>query len=375
MERAAVVAVIAVLLVVVAGVAYYAGLSTGSGQVIPTTVTQTTTATETTTVSKATTVTATTTVIKTETMVKERIVDALGNIVELSKVPERVVSLSPSITEIVCAVSGCDVLVGVDQYSNYPPELEALKKEGKIQVIGGYWNPDVEKILSLRPDIVFANAGVPNHVKVAEQLESHGITVVFLKGDKSRDFNDIASDIMIVATLLGNETAGKNIVKAIQEKIEKVKEKLVETNATKVPALILFGSPKSGIWAAGGGTFIDYVIRTAGGVNVASKYHGWPMLSPEELLVLNPTTTIIISDAQPSTVISEWLNTTLAETDSAKNGTICVIGGPASDAVLRPGPRVGDAVEILASILHPDLFDKPQYYADNIYCVSQEARG
>ena len=378
MVRASVmVAIITVLLIIVAGIAYYAGLHY-AGQAKPQrplittttlTMTETKTVVETTTKTALSTTTATITQTLTKRVYEKKIVDAIGNIIEFSKPPSRVVSLSPSITEIICSLGFCDKLVGVDKYSNYPPKVLELVKEGKITVVGGYWNPDAEKILALKPDVVFANAGVANHIRLAEQLRSQGITVVFLRGDKAHDLEDIAADIMLVATILGNETRGKQLVLQIRSSIENVTATLASTNTTKPSTIVLLGTPKWGIWSAGGGTFIDYIVKTAGGVNVASKYHGWVMLSQEDLLTMNPSVAIITAMAKPREVLSQWMNTTLAETASAKNGTICVVTGPADDALVRPGPRIADAVKIVAWILHPSLFKEPAEYAQYIYCA------
>lgn len=86
--------------------------------------------------------------------------DALGREVRFSEAPKRVVSTLPSITEFLFVLGLGDKVVGVDSYSNWPPEVLELVKQGKIAVVGGPWTLDVEKIASLKPDLVLMGKGV-----------------------------------------------------------------------------------------------------------------------------------------------------------------------------------------------------------------------
>ncbi|MET1101808.1 MAG: ABC transporter substrate-binding protein [Pyrodictiaceae archaeon] len=371
---------IAIIVAVVAYAIYGSTQAKEYTKTIPTTIVKTRTTTITKTLTKEIPITKTMTSIITTTRLKPMtikvVVDALGNRLEFTSPPKRVVSLAPSITEELCSLGLCDKLVGVDQFSNYPEEVIEAVKKGRIVIVGGYWNPDVEKIVKLKPDLVLADAGVPNHAIIAKKLREEGIKVLFLLSSRSRSIDDIASDIMRIATVFGVEDKAMKLLDEIRTRIHAVSAELVSHNVTKPKTLVVFGSPKWGIYAAGGGTFIDYVIRVAGGVNVAAKYYGWPMLSSEDIVSMNPSVVIIAhASGKPKTILSAWMNTSLAETTAFKTGRVCVVTGPANDALLRPGPRIADSVEIVASILHPELFKVPASYKSYVYCMSGGSAG
>ncbi len=369
------------LLVVVLAVVLGALLVSWTGRTPATTPTATVTSVGTVTVTSTSTVTVTSTktvtqvatVTKTVEKVEKElsVVDALGRVVRIKSTPKRVVTLAPSITEIVFALGCGDRVVGVDSFSNYPPELTKLVKEGRIAVVGGYWKPDIEKIVALHPDVVFADAGVPSHMTLARRLEAMGVKVIFLHGGGSSSVYDVYRDIMIVAKVLGVEEEGKRLVEEIEKELEAV-SKLV-AGEPKPKVLVLFGTPKWGVYAAGGGTFIDYVVRQAGGINVASRLHGWVQLSYEQVLEMNPT--VVIVSAMASTrgdaakVLQAWASTPLNKTLAFTRGTVCIFYGMADDVLSRPGPRIGIAVQLVASVLHPEAVSIPKNYSGYVYCV------
>lgn len=335
----------------------------------PTTITSTSVATittqvtvvtsTTTTVPVVTTKTVPVTITKTITVTPHRItvVDALGRIVEFRETPKRVISLAPSITEILWVLGLGDYVVGVDKYSNYPQEVVERVKEGKITIIGGYWNPDIEKIAGLKPDLVLASAGTQPHVRLLDKFNELGLNVVYLKASASRNIYDIYSDIRLVATIFGVEDRADELIKSIEEKIDYVRSKLVEANASSVKVLVLLGPPSWGLWTTGGGTFMDYVITSAGGINVASKYSGWVQLSYEDILAADPDVIIItVMGLDPNKVLAEVASTPLNETKAFRTGNVYVFTGEADDMLCRPGPRVGDAILLVAKVLHPDIF-------------------
>lgn len=336
------------------------------------TLTTTTTAERTITISTTTPVTVTkTTTVKTPVA----IVDALGRIVEFNKTPRRVVSLAPSITEILFTLGLGDSVVGVDKYSNYPPEVVKLVEEGRIKVIGGYWNPDLEKILELKPDLVLASAGVPSHLQLLEKFNELGLRVVYLKAGSAQNVYDVYRDIRLVAKIFGVEQHAEEVISRIEEEISSVSSKLAEVNATPVKVLILLGPPTWGLWTAGGGTFIDYVIGAAGGVNIAGRYSGWVQLSYEDIVSADPDVIIITAmGVNPRDVLSEIAGTPLNQTSAFRNGNIYVFTGEADDLLSRPGPRIGDAVVLVAKTLHPDVLGEVGR-EDVVKLGSQQAMG
>jgi len=288
-----------------------------------------------------------------------KIYDAFGRQLVLEKVPHRVVSLSPTITETLFALGLGDKVVGVDKYSNYPPEVVKLVEEGKIKIIGSYWEPDFEKIVECNPDLVIAD--ISPHGKYLEKFDELGLNVLFVHGGAASSIEDIISDILTIAKTFGVEDKGEELVANIREKVNMIREKVA--NATKVKVLILLGPPAWGLWSTGAGTFIDNLVTLAGGTNVFAKYHGWIQTSYEEILAQDPEVIIITvmgTDVNTEELLMEVINTPLNATKAAEKGRIYILTGVANDILCRPGPRVIEALEMLGQIIHPEIFGETQ---------------
>jgi len=286
------------------------------------------------------------------------IVDALGREIKIDKEPMRIVSTMPSITEELFALGLGFRIVGVDSYSNYPPGIVVLKVEGKIADVGGPWTLDLEKIISLRPDIVFLCRGVSVHESLyAPKLEERGLKTVFLLCDSAKDQYDVYRDLRLIAGIFNREDVAESLIKTIDKKINDVIGILKTYNVSKPNVLILLGPPSWGLWSAGGNTFISWLITTAGGVNIASQYSGWPQLDYEYILSKNPEIIIITAHGiNMSQLKKELEQTPLSKTKAWTDGKIYLLSDEASDIVLRPGPRIADALDILSKIIHPEIF-------------------
>jgi len=246
---AIIIAVLVLGLILGASLTYFAvPLKEGATTTLTTTITFKQTPS---TIIKTKTVLATTT-IKSEYPIT--IVDALGRIVVIKEEPKRIVTLSPAITEDVFALGLGKYVVGVDSFSNYPPEVVKLKDEGRIADVGGYWQPDLEKIVELNPDLILADAGA--HAKLREKFMELGLTVVYVKGGSAGSLEDILSDLGLIAQIFHVEEKAEEVSKELLAQIQDVEEKLTRANATKVKVLVLLGPPSWGYWSAGSGTFI-----------------------------------------------------------------------------------------------------------------------
>ena len=296
----------------------------------------------------------------TTTMIRKypiTIVDALGRSITIEKAPQRVVSLAPSITEMLFALDAGEYVVGVDSFSNYPPEVMKLRKEGKIACIGSYWNPDLEKIVKLKPDLVIADAGA--HAKLLEKFEELKINVIYVHGGSSTNVRDIIKDIITLGLVFDIKSKAQEIREDIVKCIKNVSDKLVKSNASKVKVLILLGPISMGLWSTGSGTFIDYLVKSVGGVNILSKYHGWIQVGYEEIVKSDPEIIIVTIMGTKETalkVIDEIKKSPLATTSAVKKGKIYVLIGEADDVLTRPGPRITEAIKLLAKIIHPEIF-------------------
>lgn len=291
------------------------------------------------------------------------VIDALGREVVFDGVPKRVVSLAPSVTEILFALGLGDRVVGVTSFCNYPPEVPRLVSEGRISVIGGFWNPDSEKVVSLKPDLVIGSAGTRPHLQLKDLLEEAGIKVVYVYGNDAGSLYDVVRDIRTIARIFGVEDAAEKLIKEIEGEIGSVT--ITIANATRGSAgpkvLLLLGPPAFGLYSAGGDTFIGWIISAAGGVNIAGKFSGWPVLDYEYILSNDPDIIVVSAMGTNYTeLIKEIGSTPLAETKAYREGRVYLVDQEANDVLMRPGPRIASAVKLMASIIHPELFGEPE---------------
>ncbi|MCC6046382.1 MAG: ABC transporter substrate-binding protein [Ignisphaera sp.] len=328
------------------------------------TVTVYTTATVTQPVTLPTTVITTTTtpVITTITTPwPKTVIDALGREIRFDEPPKRIVSTIPSITEHLFVLGLGDRVVGVDKYSNWPSEVARLVEQGKIAVVGEPWTLDVEKVVALKPDLVLMCRGVkPQETQFAPKLEEMGVKTFFLRCDAAKDQYDIYADIRTISTIFGIEQKAEEVINSIQQKIDSITQRL--TNVAKKPKVLhLVGPPSWGLYSTGGDTFIHWLITTAGGINIASQYSGWPRLSYEYILSQDPEIIIVaVHDVDPKRIFEEIVQTPLTNTTAWKTGRVYVLLDEADDMISRPGPRIADALTLIAKVIHPEVFGEVQ---------------
>ncbi len=279
------------------------------------------------------------------------VVDFTGQTVVIPEKPKRVVSLAPSITEIIFALGQEDKLVGVDKYSNYPPTLLELEKEGRIEVVGGFTNPSYEKIASLKPDIVFTVSGV--QLQVAHRLRTLGFNVVVLG---SKDMNQVIGSIITIGKVLGADEEAARLAANITSDLENLASIASRLNTTPTVAIIVWNNP---IFVAGKESFMNSLIEMAGGMNAFYNYtQSYPMIGPENLVSANPDVVIFTEGSGVSnyTQAIQWLESLPGGKSLAavKTGNVYVLHGEYSDMMVRPGVRSPAAGLLLLAILHPE---------------------
>lgn len=283
---------------------------------------------------------------------KISVIDSLGREILFDRPPGRVVSLAPSITEMLFSLGIGDRVVGVTSHCDYPPEVPELVRKGSIEVVGGFWAPDLEKLLALKPDLVVASAGTGPHLRLKDSLEQAGIKVVYIKGNSATDKYEIYSDIRILAKIFGVSNAAEELISRVEKEIEFVEEATQGIEPPKV--LFLLGPPAWGLYAAGGNTFIDWAIKTAGGTNIAGKFWGWPLLDYEFILSEDPDVIIVSAMGMDYAAIAEEIGKSpLAHTNAFRSSRVYFVDQEANNILVRPGPRLGLAVRLLAALLHP----------------------
>jgi len=264
--------------------------------------------------------------------------------------PRRIVSLAPSNTEILFAIGAGDRVVGVTDYCNYPPEVVEKKERGEIVSVGGYSTVNIERVISLNPDLVVASYG--NGLETIEALRNLGVYVIAFN---PRSVEDVMRSIYLIGVATGNVEEAKKLVKEMVAKIEDVRKKVKNERKVRV-AHVIWHDP---IWVSGKETFADDVISLAGGINVFN-FSGWKIVSVEDLIAANPEVIIVNSGSGMGggrNIIYEWImgDERLKSVEAVKTGRVYIID---ADIISRPSYRLAEAVEIIAKYLHPEVFEE-----------------
>ena len=263
----------------------------------------------------------------------QAITDDRGASVQLAAPPRRIVSLLPSLTESVCALGLCDRLVGVDRYSSWPDSVH------KLPVVGGGIDPNVEAIVALKPDLVLLS----NASKVAQRLEALGIKVAALEVRSQVGVHKVLGKL---EKLLGvPPTRGA-------EQVWSQLQQGLAAAAASMPAYAkgkrVYFEVSRGPYAAGPQSFIGEILSQLGVANVVPPELGpFPRLSPEFLLRAQPEVILMSSRSmQVATSYPGWNSL-----QAVRGGKLCVFNEAESNIIVRPGPRMAEAAQLIATCL------------------------
>ena len=259
--------------------------------------------------------------------------------ITIPKRPERIVSIGPSITEFLFALGAGSRLVGTDDFSDEPAAAKSIEKVGGIKV-------NFEKVVSLKPDLVLI---VKFSDGTIEKLASAGLLVLVVD---PQSVGEVARTAILVGRATGDD--GSALAATIDQKVQQVKVKVAA--ATTKPRVYheVDASDPAKIFTVGPGSYIHDLIEIAGGTNIAAKAVGaYPQLSAEEILRADPE--VIVLAAAPYSAKPEQVaaRTGWSAISAVKNGRIVTIE---PNLINRPGPRVGEAAEAYAKLVHPELF-------------------
>ena len=259
--------------------------------------------------------------------------------ITIPKRPERIVSIGPSITEFLFALGAGSRLVGTDDFSDEPAAAKSIEKVGGIKV-------NFEKVVSLKPDLVLI---VKFSDGTIEKLASAGLLVLVVD---PQSVGEVARTAILVGRATGED--GSALAATIDQKVQQVKVKVAA--ATTKPRVYheVDASDPAKIFTVGPGSYIHDLIEIAGGTNIAAKAVGaYPQLSAEEILRADPE--VIVLAAAPYSAKPEQVaaRTGWSAISAVKNGRIVTIE---PNLINRPGPRVGEAAEAYAKLVHPELF-------------------
>lgn len=274
------------------------------------------------------------------------LVDGYGREVTLEQPAQQIVSLAPSITEILFAIGAGDQVVGRDDFSNYPEAAVSLPSIG-----GNFGELNTEAIVALQPDLVLA-AELTTQEQV-QALQDLGLTVFLLANPV--DMDGMYAMLGIAAQLTGRETETETLVASLQERVAVIEEIISSAETTPVVFYELDSTDPSAPWTAGPGTFIDTLITMAGGENLGASFEGaWVQVSSEELLSKDPEVIVLGDAVWGVTVESVEARAGWEGIAAVQNGKIFPFN---DDLASRPGPRLVDGLEELAKLIHPELFD------------------
>jgi iron complex transport system substrate-binding protein len=258
-------------------------------------------------------------------------VDDRGHRIELPAVPQRVITLMPSLTEIVCELQACDRLVGTDRYSNWPARVPSLPK------LGGLEDTPLEAVLRLKPDVVLA----PVSSRAIDRLESLGVRVIALEPQSLADTERV---IRLVAQVLGRPAEGPALWRRMQTRITAA--------AARVPLSLrgqrVYFEVAAAPYAAGRASFIGETLALLGMDNVVPAVLGpFPKLNPEFVVRAQPD----IMMASASAVAEMTQRPGWQGLVALRQGRSCGFAADDYELMVRPGPRLADAAERLADCL------------------------
>ena len=282
-----------------------------------------------------------------ESQLPMTITDQLGRKVVIEAVPQRIISLAPSNTEIIYAFGLEDRLVGVTDYCNYPPE--AAEKPS----VGGFSTTNIEEVVALAPDLILATS--IHESEIIPELENKGLTVVALA---PKTFDEVLDAIELAGRATGQVEKAGEILKGMRDRINAVTEKLQGLTDDERPR-VFYLTWHDPLMTSGGDTLINEFIELAGGRNMFSEISGAEAVDLEVLVAREPQ--VLIAGTGMGTGEEqglEFLHTEsrLAGTEAVRNGRIY---GIHMDFTGRAGPRIVDGLELFAKCIHPEIFGEP----------------
>lgn len=275
---------------------------------------------------------------KGETKYPLTIKDSSGRDVTIDKEPQRIISVGPNITETIYYLEKMDKLIGRTDFCDFPKEVK------NIQSIGTLQQPNIEKIVDLKPDLVIGSTHFPK--ETLKKLESLGVKVVVLYGEEN--FEGAYNTIEKLGEVLNANDKASEVISNMKKKVEDVQQKVAGKGTPSVYYVIDFGA--YGDFTAGADTFIDKIITMAGGKNVAKDAVNWKY-SVEKVLEKNPDIVICPVYFDYKKRLQEAKG--YKDLDAIKKGNLFEIDNNMLD---RQGPRLADGLEAMAKILHPEAF-------------------
>jgi iron complex transport system substrate-binding protein len=269
------------------------------------------------------------------------VTDDLGRKIVLLHPVTRIVSLEPSVTEILFAVGAGNLVVGDTIYCDYPPEAK------RVPHIGNVLDPNIEKIIALKPDVVI-DSSETMQVAEADQLSRRCHAPLFVTA--ARSYSDVMRDVQKLGALAGNPRHTEATVDQMQDALAAVRKAVRGRPRPKV-FVVTWEKP---LMTATGRSYIGDLVRLAGGENIAEREPGlpYPVYSEEKLVTADPD--FILATGESDKVQQATLpSLSRLALRAVRNGHAYSVP---DDWTSRPGPRLGLGLIAIAQLLHPEAF-------------------
>lgn len=271
------------------------------------------------------------------------VTDQMGREVTIEGIPQRIISLSPSNTEVAFALGLGERIVGVTEYCNYPPE--ALEKD----IVGGFSTPSIEKVIELEPDLILAST---IHEEEVPRLEELGIPVLVVEASS---LNELYASMSLVAEITGVISAGEEVIASMQQRIQAVQD-VVSVIDDEDKIRVYYEVYSDPLMSAGSGAFITDIITLAGGINIFGDVdENYPQISAE-----------VVAERQPDIILfpdyhgtADFVLEGMADRPGWESVPAVLefrVYAMSDDTFARPGPRAVEAIEEAARIFYPGLF-------------------
>ncbi|WP_210366668.1 ABC transporter substrate-binding protein [Bacillus sp. REN3] len=273
------------------------------------------------------------------------VTDARGQEISLDSKPEKIVSVIPSNTEIAYELGLEKEIVGVSDFDNYPEEVAEKEKIGGLEF-------NIEKVISLKPDLVLGNASGMNSAKDGfKQLEDAGIKVLVV--NDAKNFEEVYESIEMIGTATGEKEKAEKLVADMKEKVAEIESKAKGIKEEDKKSVFVEVAPAPEIYAAGKNNFIDEMLQIIHAENSVTQ-DGWPKLDSEAVVKSNPDVIVTTHGYYTNDPVK---NVTSREgwqgIKAVKENRVIDVH---SDKVTRTGPRLVEGLEEMAKAVYPDVF-------------------
>jgi iron complex transport system substrate-binding protein len=285
----------------------------------------------------------------TPTATPTQTLDAYGTPITFPRTaPQRIISMVPTISDMLAALHLDRRVVAVDSYTVYPADLASLPK---ISTSGNY---NVEKIVSLKPDLVLSYG--EDTKQYDAQLTQLGVHVVDLP---STNLDGILQEMLVIGRLTLTQNTASQVVNQLQQQINTIKAKVAGTTAPSVLLELDYSNPAAP-YVYGGGSYADDLLQDANGTNIFhndTSGGGFPQVTNEAIISANPQVIIVTEEVSYGvTVASVYKRPNWSGIAAVQAHHVYQI---APGLIGHPGPRMVQWLQCLAQVLHPNKFTTP----------------